>query len=174
MKFILICSLEVLFRKYESVVGEVDCLNEALSRCFINLLIFQCVLDERIIMQDMLTQHALIESFSTPFTSKKKSNETPLLVSFETSAAEISLFVETELRQEVMFKGKSCMLAGIADYSLGYMDGTMSGNLVVVGAKRRYQMGDAYGQLISYMGLLCYSALDIVKIINGGSYDPSF
>ena len=64
------------------------------------------------------------------------------------------VYFETEIRQAISFNGTDYVLSGIADYSLGYNnDGTGSGNLVVVEAKRRYYLHAAYRQLLAYMGL---------------------
>jgi hypothetical protein len=54
-----------------------------------------------------------------------------------------------------MHKGQRVLLTGIIDYALGYnVEGTMTHNFIVVKAKRRYCLNMAYGQLLSYMGLL--------------------
>lgn len=82
-----------------------------------------------------------------------KSSSSGIALEAGVSQADLSLFVEVELRQEVFYKGRQHLLTGVADYSLGYGNThTMSGNLVIVETKRIERMNSAYGQLLSYMG----------------------
>lgn len=70
--------------------------------------------------------------------------------------AQISLYMETELSRQVVYKGQPRMLKGIADYTLGYADagagGRHSANLIIVKSKRRWELDSAFGQLLAYMG----------------------
>lgn len=144
--------LESTFAKYHSVVGSSSAPNEALARPFINLVIFNCILEEMMIINNTKRKaRPQPTSSSTPFVIPSKSiAESPA----STSRQDICVYFETEVRQAISFKGKDYILSGIADYSLGYNDaGTGSGNLVVVEAKRRYHLNRAYGQLLAYMGL---------------------
>ena len=144
--------LESTFAKYHSVIGSSSAPNEALARSFINLVIFNCVLEERMLINNPKRKaRPQPTSSSTPFVTPSKSiPESPA----STSRQDICVYFETEIRQAISFKGKDYILSGIADYSLGYNDaGTGSGNLVVVEAKRRYYLPRAYGQLLAYMGL---------------------
>jgi hypothetical protein len=55
-----------------------------------------------------------------------------------------------ELKQEITDKGRPHLLTGIADSTLGYSNlQSISGNLIIVEAKRRYNLAGAYGQLLS-------------------------
>ena len=152
----LMQSVETTFAKYRSVVGTTSMPNEALSRCFVNLVLFHSVLEERITLQNAEAK-PLSLSPSNPLSSTTPVPTTaelanPLLMP-SSSNAELCLFFETELKQIVTFKNKPHVLSGLADYSLGYKhDDTGSGNLVVVEAKRKYDLSKAYGQLLSYMG----------------------
>ena len=144
--------LESTFAKYHSVIGLSSAPNEALSRSFINLIIFNCVLEERMVINNSKRKaQPQPTSLSTPSVTPSKSiPESPA----SASRQDICVYFETEIRQAISFKGKDYILSGIADYSLGYNDaGTGSGNLVVVEAKRRYYLPRAYGQLLAYMGL---------------------
>lgn len=83
--------------------------------------------------------------------AKSRPTNDPIDSDLVAPLTQLSLYVESELKQKVQHNGNSFTLTGIADYSLGYHDGvTMSGNLIVVEAKRRYHMSEAYGQLLSY------------------------
>lgn len=148
----LIAYLESTFEKYRTVVGSSSSPNEALSRAFINLVIFSCVLEERMLL-DKSTKKAqpkTTSSFAPPVTPPRMIPESPA----SASRQDICVYFETEIRQAISFKGTDYVLSGIADHSLGYNnDGTGSGNLVVVEAKRRYHLHAAYGQLLAYMGL---------------------
>jgi hypothetical protein len=86
----------------------------------------------------------------------------------------MSLFVETEMKQVVVHKKKKYTLNGFADYTLGYSnERVLSGNLIVVEAKRRYHMGEAYGQLLSYMGLHCYLNIKSTRLTHSCRHGPS-
>ncbi len=141
--------LESTFSKYKRVVGETSRPNEALSRCFINLMVFQCLLDEHATPQTNPSVSTSESSMSRP-----RPNTPPTKGDVD-SPAPMSLFLESQLKQLVTFRGKQFLLSGIADYSLGYKaNDTITNNLIVVEAKKRWGMEAAYGQLLSYMGLL--------------------
>lgn len=144
--------LESTFAKYHSVIGSSSAPNKALARFFINLVIFNCILEERMIINNTKKKaRPQPTSSSTPFVIPSKSIAEN---SASTSRQDICVYFETEIRQAISFKGKDYILSGIADYSLGYNDaGTGSGNFVVVEAKRPYHLNRAYGQLLAYMGL---------------------
>ena len=135
------------------MLGKTLSLNEALSRCFISLIIFQCVLDERKTISSIQPKPSSpLEAAASPATPLKAASNT---TSLEASVPpeDLSVFVEMELKQEVIYKGKPHLLTGITDYTLGYSNvHTMSGNLVIVEAKRTDHMPAAYGQLLAYMG----------------------
>lgn len=144
--------LESTFEKYHTVIGSSSAPNETLSRSFINLVIFSCILEERMLINKSKkkAQPQKSSSFAPPVTPPKMIPESPA----STSRQDICVYFETEIRQAISFQGKDYVLSGIADYSLGYNNaGTGSGNLVVVEAKRRYYLPLAYGQLLAYMGL---------------------
>lgn len=171
--------LESMFDKNKKIMGAVSANNEVFSRCFVNLVISECVLQEMVIIQssrETATHSQSSENSTSLPTTPRKSfleyfNETEFkLVS---PPVQMALYVDVELKQQVTYKRKTCLLTGIVDYLLGYnADGTMSGNLIVVEAKRKYRLGDAYGQLLSYMGMLCYSSQKILKA-NSDRHDPS-
>ena len=48
--------VETIFTKYRNIVGTNPAPNEALSRCFVNLVIFHSVLEERIAIHDAQAQ----------------------------------------------------------------------------------------------------------------------
>ena len=147
----LIAYLESTFKKNHTVIGSSSAPNEALSRSFINLVIFNCVLEESMLINKSKkkAQPQTSSSFAPPVTPPKMIPES----SASTSSQDICVYFETEIRQAISFQGKDYMLSGIADYSLGYNAGTGSGNLVVVEAKGRFHLPLAYGQLLAYMGL---------------------
>jgi hypothetical protein len=65
----------------------------------------------------------------------------------------------------INLRGKEYLLSRIADYSVGYqVNDVIFNHLIVVEAKRRC-IADAYGQLLSYMGLLCLSVLNIIRLL---------
>lgn len=140
-----------------NVLDNISSPNEALSRSFIYLLICQCLVDEQ--QKEMKSMNILKppsssgSSASLVHSFKTCLNISALELTF--SSAELSLFVGTELTQEVIYKGKKHVLTGTADYSLGYSNAlTMSGNhLVVTEAKQVEDMPAAYGQLLSIMGV---------------------
>lgn len=144
--------LESTLAKYHSVTVSSSAQNEALARSFINLVIFNYVLDERMLINNPeRNARSQPTSSSTSFVTPSKSIlESPA----STSRQDICVYFETGIRQAISFKGKDYILSGIADYSLGYNDaGTGSRNLVVVETKRLYYLPRAYGQLLAYMGL---------------------
>jgi hypothetical protein len=50
--------------------------------------------------------------------------------------------------------GRTMLLSGWADYVIGHQQtGWGSSNLIIVEVKRRYAIGNVYGQLLAYMGL---------------------
>lgn len=168
--------LETTFEKYRSTVGPSSgTRNEALSWCFINLVIFCCVLDERALMQYVKPKAAAIPCSSTsgpPATPARKNldNTNPSLV--QLPATDICIYFQTTLKQPVMYKEEQRMLHGFADYSLGYnYSGTKSGNFIVAEAKRKRQMSQAYGQLLSYMGLWYFLDSIPTMLIRKGSDD---
>lgn len=141
--------VETIFTKYRNVVGTT-------ARCFVNLVIFHCVLEERIAIHDAQAQKRSPPTPNpiSPTTPKPTTTElTNPLFKSTSLGSEMCLFFETELRQTVTFKGKPYVLSGLVDYSLGYQnDDTGSGSLIVVEAKRRDDMRKVYGQLLCYMG----------------------
>lgn len=147
--------LEITFEKYRSVIGTSSAPNESLSECFIIVVLFNCVLEERMAMEAVKSKATSAPSSSTsllPATAVRGMPDSTS--SFSSENAEICLYFETEMKQNIRFKGSTYVLRGIVDYSLGYSQGDIgSGNLVVVEAKRRFQMSRAYGPLLSYMGL---------------------
>ncbi len=132
------------------MVGKTSSQNEALSRCFINLIIFQCVLDKRnatskIQLKPPISSEATVRP-ATPIKADSSSTSLELSVPLK----DLSLFVEMELKQEITDKGRPHLLTGIADSTLGYSNlQSISGNLIIVEAKRRYNLAGAYGQLLS-------------------------
>ena len=67
---------------------------------------------------------------------------------------EIGLVFKTEVKQSVIFGGKEHTLTGVADYSLGHKQlRSRSGNLILVAAKKRNCIENAYGKVLAYMGL---------------------
>ncbi len=82
------------------------------------------------------------------------------------SPAPMTLFLKSELTQLVTFRGKRFLLSGITDCSLGYKaEDTISNNLIVVETKKRWAMKTLYGQLLSYMGVLCSSNSNPKRLI---------
>jgi hypothetical protein len=149
--------------------------NEALARCFINFVVFHCLLAERKLVMTAKVRPEEPSSTSDPFLSNpiNPSPTTPAqpapvtasqpalptripnLNSFTPQTlSSVGVYFETPLSQTVMHKGKAMLLSGWADYTLGHSQ-TESGlsNFVIVEAKRRYAIGLAYGQLLTYMGL---------------------
>lgn len=147
--------LEATFAKYRSAL-ETSVSSEALSRDFISLIVFNCLLEEKAAMQNaklnpsFISTSQLLSSTIPVETSPENANSPPL------EKSELCLFFETKLIKPITFNGRTYVLRSIADCSLGYSHcSTGSGNLVVVVAKRRYQMSLAYGQLLSSMGMWC-------------------
>lgn len=105
---------ESTFMKYKTVIKTSSISNEALSRCFINLLIFNCVFEERVLMNASVKGEVHPQR-STSFTLRV----TPPRMII-TSREEIYVYFSTEIRQPVSFEGKDYMLSDIANYSLGY------------------------------------------------------
>lgn len=109
-------------------------------------------------MQYVKPKAAAIPCSSTsgpPATPARKNldNTNPSLV--QLPATDICIYFQTTLKQPVMYKEEQRMLHGFADYSLGYnYSGTKSGNFIVAEAKRKRQMSQAYGQLLSYMAMI--------------------
>ena len=131
--------------------------NKALSRYFINLVVFNAVLEERVEMVPTKELSLLPVSNTPPNPGRKGAPSTPNpkvgLFRDEPKLLEIGLYFENELKLKVMFEGKKHILTGVADYSLGLKQlGSRFGNLVLVEAKKRYCIGNAYGQLLAYMG----------------------
>ena len=165
-----------MFTKFSSVLGQRHIENEALARCFINLLVFNCVLEER-----SLIQNSKIRPTSTLPSSMIPTPTTPLQTNpgvpvpsppGRLEPVAIGLYLETELKQRVLYGGKPVLLSGLADYSLGYRQGgTSSGSLVIVKAKRRYQIGNSYGQLLAYMGLFVLLQSTSTRLISRFSND---
>ena len=142
--------LEQVFAGLSSIIDSKAAPNEALSRLYINTVVLSCVSEEVKVAEKA-------QSGLAAFQPDSGSSSEPPLTPAHKSAAEaqpIHLYLETRLEKEVVYKGKPHMLSGFVDYSLGY-EGVdkSSGNLLVVEAKRRYEIGAAYGQLLAYMGL---------------------
>jgi hypothetical protein len=159
--------LEVTFDKYRSVVGPVDTSDEALTRCFINLVVFNCILEERRVIKIARTIPLTVDpspsALSLPTTPAKSGCQIANVSSVEPTP--IALYFETELKQEVVHDGKSYLLSGLADYSLGYQrQGADAGHLVIVEAKRRGQLHSAQPQLLAYMGQFCQQRSVIPKL----------
>ena len=155
-----------MFTKFRSVLGQKHIHNEALARCFINLVVFSCILEERSIIQNSKIRPI---SFSpiipTPTPPAHSSSE-------KTEPVAIGLYFETELKQKTIYEGKTVLLSGLADYSLGYRQGgASSGNLVIVKAKIRYRIGNAYGQLLSYMGSFALLHSTFIRLTSKGRND---
>ena len=92
-------------------------------------------------------------SSSASFATPTKAAPNASAIEHTLPLSDLSLFVATELNQDVVYRGRKYMLTSIADYSLGYDEaGTMLENLIVVEAKQTCQIPVAYGQLLSYMG----------------------
>ena len=147
-----------MFTKFSSVLEQRHVENEALARCFVKLLVFNCVLEERSLIQKSKIRPASTLPSSivpTPTTPFQTTPGVPAPSSPRTSEpVAMGLRLETELKQSVLYGGKLVLLSSSADYSLGYRQGgTSSGSLVIVQAKKRYQIGNSYGQLLAYMGL---------------------
>lgn len=135
----LMAYLESTFEKFLTVVGWSS---TALSRSFINLILFSCVLEERILINKSKKKAPApaSSSFTIPVTPPKMIAESPN----PTSREDLCVYFQTEIRQTIKFHGTDYVLSGIADYSLGYNHaGTGSGNLIVVEAKRRHHIARA-------------------------------
>lgn len=82
----------------------------------------------------------------------------------QSTHTDIGIYFEPEIRQNVKFKEVEYSLSGFADYALGHREsGIFSGNLIIVEAKRRFQISSAYGQLLACMGMsytLGFGSLD--------------
>ncbi len=128
-------------------------------------MIFQCLIDEHLTLESN-TSVPTSESSTTRHTTPPSK---PEFSSSRDTPVPMNVFFETELKQLVTFRGKQYLLSGIPNYSLGYKteDTTISNNLVIVEAKRRWAMESAYGQLLSYMGLLFSSNSNTVTLIVG-------
>ena len=113
----LIAYLESTFKKNHTVIGSSSAPNEALSRSFINLVIFNCVLEGRMLINKSKkkAQPQTSSSFAPPVTPPKMTPESPA----PTPRKDICVYFETEIRQAITFQGKDYMLSGIADYSFG-------------------------------------------------------
>lgn len=65
------------------------------------------------------------------------------------------LYLETPFHTSVLYKSELRELTGIADYSIGYLQGgSGAGSLICVVAKRKDKLPQAQGQLLAYVGLL--------------------
>ncbi|MCJ1334076.1 hypothetical protein MMC10_010783 [Thelotrema lepadinum] len=143
--------IEQVFAGLSSIIDSKAAPNEALSRLYINTVVLSCVSEEVKVAEKA-------QSGLAAFQPDSGSSSEPPLTPAHKSAAEaqpIHLYLETRLEKEVVYKGKPHMLSGFVDYSLGY-EGVdkSSGNLLVVEAKRRYEIGAAYGQLLAYMAII--------------------
>lgn len=149
--------LIISFERLNTVVHEPPISNEAFARLFVNLVITYSLFDERVVLGHAHRKPPLppsTDDCAAPTTPEKLSSSLSS-VHLEPSAKpiEMSLSLETKLKQTIKHKGKLFTLSGFADYTLGYPhDGKLSGNLVVVEAKRKHRIGEAYGQLLAYMG----------------------
>ena len=140
--------------RFRSKVGKRQPLKEALQRVYVDLLLFNCLLDEDIALQDPRASINEVHSTTTPVRSQRTgitaSDFAPGPV-----PAPMGLYFETELRAPISFKGEKRMLCGFADWSLGHFSGgSGSGNLVLVEAKKRDYIRESYGQLAAYMGMM--------------------
>lgn len=149
-----------------------------MARCFINFIVFQCLLAERKQVMTAKARPEELSSTSDPFVSNSINpspttpvnpsqpapatasqpalpTRTPNLNSFTPQTpSSMGVYFETSLSQTVIHNGKAMLLSGWADYTLGHSQaGSGSSNLVIVEAKRQYAIGLAYGQLLTYMGL---------------------
>ena len=123
--------------------------NEAVARCFINLvLIF--VLTEEKSLTERFEEMSMSESMKTPSLTPP-----PPHPASNVPLADIGLFFEVPIKGPVIHDGRYKTVSGIADYTLGYRINTKSlvGNLIVVEAKRKRMIGLAYAQLLVYMGM---------------------
>lgn len=145
-------------------MGLVDPSNEALARCFINLVVFNCILEERRVIKNARTIPLTVD----PSPSVPNLPTTPAKSGCQITRVPptpIALYFETELKQEVVHDGKTHLLSGLADYSLGYQrQGADAGHLVIVEAKRRGQLHSAEPQLLAYMGQFCQHPSVIPKL----------
>ena len=167
--YIKICS-ESMFEKFKNVVGKNHKKNEALSRCYVNMLVFVSILDEKALPQRSEFKSTATSSSPGPSASPT----TPARPFDESKPTAIGLYFETELRQNVVYNGKQYILSGLADYTLGHEQrGSGADNLIVVEAKRRYDIGNSYGQLLAYMGTWCIPASPFARLIRTDSHGPS-
>ena len=160
-----------MFDKLKTIVGQGHGPNEALSRCYINMVVFTCIIDERSVMQRSTLSSSTTPSLPSSSTPTRPTETDPRDTSkHQSEPTAIGLYFETELKQKVTYQGKQYVLSGFADYSLGHTQrGSGSVNLVVVEAKRRYKIGNSYGQLLAYMGLLFFLSFYCSRLIRNGS-----
>lgn len=152
----LIRYTDKIYTQYRSVLKDLPTANDAPSYCFIYLVIFQALLDKRVVLK-----YATLRQEASPSNEESQRPDIPAQPSSASPVLEptlrpiqMSLYVETELKQHIKYNRKDYVLSGFANYTLGYCnEGTLSGNLILVEAKRRYQMAEAYGQLLSYRSL---------------------
>ncbi|MCJ1350074.1 MAG: hypothetical protein MMC33_000055 [Icmadophila ericetorum] len=141
------------FKKLCTVIRKKVSDNEALAQCFINPVIFSCLLEEHSLLQeaqDAENQASRIPSFNPQSATASLSSSSGKLVLSPSVLSTVSgsdevleepartylgIYFETEIRQNVIFKGIENSLCGLADYSLGRRGGGITGNLIVVGAK---------------------------------------
>lgn len=97
--------LESTFEKDHTVIGSSSAPNEALSRSFINLVIFSCVLEERMLINNSKkkAQPQTSSSFAPPVTPPQMISESPA----STSRQDICVYFETEIRQASVSKART-------------------------------------------------------------------
>lgn len=105
--------LENTFAKLENILGPKGANNEPLSRCFINLVLFNCVSEERAGTCMHLAAHHSDVSLGLGILPN----------------------IELELQQIFTFQGTQHFLTSIADYRLGHKDHGVSGNFIIVKAE---------------------------------------
>lgn len=73
--------------------------------------------------------------------------------------APVKLNVENHLQLDIYFRGEKRRLNGWSDYNVWYSDQTMSTNLVILEAKKRYSHLEGLPQCLTYMGKLFFSMI---------------
>ena len=119
----------------QTVLGNVGEPNEAFARCFINNIVICSILDERVFQEKAAVDPRSITPTKpstyilTPHSSSSPASK-PIFM---------RLFLETELKEEILYDNKRVLVSGLADYSFGYQrSDCCADNLVIVEAKRRY------------------------------------